>query len=109
MSAPLSSGKDRDATTPLAANLDSQARELNILDELQRALDETRIAGAPQPSPPLQPSGDESSLIEDDGAPPFRSPYAPKPAQRGNGSPERSVAPRAKPSLAPGLANSTTS
>ena len=49
MSAPLSSGKDRDATTPLAANLDSHARALDILDELQRALDETRIAGAPQP------------------------------------------------------------
>ena len=79
MSAPLSSGKDRNATAPLASNPDSNhARALDILDELPKALDETRLAGAAHQSPPLQPSGEENSPVEKDGAPPFRSPYAPK-------------------------------
>ena len=79
MSAPLSSGKDRNATAPLAANSDSNhAKALDILDELQRALDETRFAGAAHQSPPLQPSGEENSPVKDDGAPQWRSPYAPK-------------------------------
>jgi hypothetical protein len=110
MSAPLSSGKDRNATAPLAAKHDSNhAKALDILDELQRALDETRLAGAAQQSPPLQPSGEEDSPVEADTAPQWRSPYAPKSAQRTNSSAERVAVSRAKPSLivAPGLANVT--
>lgn len=110
MSAPLSSGKDRNATAPLASNPDSNhARALDILDELQRALDETRLAGAAHQSPPLQPSGEENSPVEKDGAPPFRSPYAPKSSERANTSAGRGAVLRTKPSLivTPGLANAT--
>jgi hypothetical protein len=76
---------------------------------LQRALDETRFAGAAHQSPPLQPSGEENSPVKDDGAAQWRSPYAPKSAQRANSSAGRLGVSRAKPSLivTPGLANAT--
>ena len=102
MSSPLSSDKDRDVTTPPAATPGpEQVRRADILEELQKALDAARVAGASHQAPPLQPRADEGApLKRESPPPPPRSRYAPPAARRvETAAAELTAALRSKPSV----------
>jgi hypothetical protein len=81
----MSSETVRSAATPPAAAPDpGPRRPLDILDELQKALDATRVLGAPQQAPPLAPRFDDGRSPKDGESkpPPLREKYAPPAARR---------------------------
>jgi hypothetical protein len=85
MSLPLSSNKDRDPIPPREASSDPRyARRVDVLDELQRALDATRVVATSHQAPPLQPELDEMGGLEGEKAPPppLLSAYMPPKARR---------------------------
>ena len=81
------SPENRKAVTPPAAAPNSGPRRpLDILDELQKALDATRVPGASHQAPPLAPRFDEArpSNEAEIKPPPLRDRYMPPAARRVN-------------------------